>query len=144
MNRKKELLESYPAQADQIVRWGDMDALNHVNNIMYFRYFEAGRLEYLAKCGFDFKATLAVGPVLGETTCQFIIPVTFPDTLTVAIKVVDVKPDRITMEQVIYSEQHDAIAAKGSAVMVWFDYKKGCKAALSDEVIAAIQLLEKN
>ena len=38
--------QQYPVIVDDIVRWGDMDAFGHVNNTVYFRYFEQARIGY--------------------------------------------------------------------------------------------------
>ena len=43
----------HPVAVDRPVRWGDMDAFQHVNNTVYFRWFECARLEYFQAVGFD-------------------------------------------------------------------------------------------
>ncbi|MFT5386550.1 MAG: acyl-CoA thioester hydrolase, partial [Saprospiraceae bacterium] len=45
----KELLKEFPAITEIKVRWGEMDAANHVNNVMYFRWAETARFEYFEK-----------------------------------------------------------------------------------------------
>lgn len=45
----KELLDDYPVIVDFPIAWGDMDAFQHVNNIMYFKYFESARISYFER-----------------------------------------------------------------------------------------------
>ena len=44
-----ELLAGFPVIVEQAVVWGDMDSYSHVNNVVYFRYFENARLEYFRR-----------------------------------------------------------------------------------------------
>ena len=46
------LLAGFPVILELPVQWGEMDAYGHVNNTVFFRYFESARMEYLRKCGF--------------------------------------------------------------------------------------------
>ncbi len=45
------MLSAYPVVVDVVVRWGDMDALGHVNNIVFLQYFETARIAYLERAG---------------------------------------------------------------------------------------------
>lgn len=92
------LLEEFPVITEIKVAWGEMDALQHVNNVVYFRYFETARLEYFAQINLmdELKKT-QIGPVLSDTQCRYRIPVTYPDTLLIGSKVTQVGEDRFTM-----------------------------------------------
>ena len=64
------------------VQWGDMDAFQHVNNTVYFRYFENARLEYFRRPGwFEFERATGIGPILASTQARFRRPLTYPDTI---------------------------------------------------------------
>ena len=74
----------YPVTIEVPVAWGEMDAFQHVNNIVYFRYFESARIAYFDKIGiWEFMEADGVGPILASTRCSFKIPLAFPDTVTV-------------------------------------------------------------
>ncbi|PSW19896.1 acyl-CoA thioesterase [Photobacterium sanctipauli] len=131
----KDLLDGYPVITQIPVAWGEMDALNHVNNVVYFRYFETARLEYFSHIGMmEELARTQVGPVLSETSCRYKLPITYPDTLHVGSRVVEMQDDRIIMEYAIYSEKLGAISTIGTAKGVMFDFKKNRKAGVSESV----------
>ncbi|MBW3695977.1 acyl-CoA thioesterase [Vibrio sp. T187] len=134
------LLSDYPVITEIPVAWGEMDALNHVNNAVYFRYFETARLDFFKRVELmEEMAITKVGPVLGDTYCKYRLPVTYPDTLLVGSKVTDVQEDRFTMEYAIVSKKQNQITTTGSATIVMFDFASNQKALLSIRLNAAIQ-----
>ncbi|MCB0189927.1 MAG: acyl-CoA thioesterase [Caldilineaceae bacterium] len=138
-----ELLAAYPITLAIRVAWGDMDAFQHVNNTIYFRYFESARIAYLERLGVaDFIATSGVGPILHSVNCRFRLPVTYPDTVHVGVRVTALGADRMVMDQCLVSERHGKIAAQGNAITVTYDYGRGVKAPLPTVVRNAIFDLE--
>lgn len=110
---------------DYPIRWGDMDAYGHVNNTFYFLYVQEARFDMLTSQGVKID-TLGVAPVLAETSCKFIRPVTFPETLRINTYLVDVKGKKVFFEHEIKSNTNDeVIYAVMSAVIVWFDFQSG-------------------
>jgi acyl-CoA thioester hydrolase len=134
------LLEGFPVVVPVAVAWGEMDAFGHVNNVVYFRYFENARIEYLVRIGFA--DARQVGPILASTHCRFRLPLTYPDQLQVGIRSTDVADDRFTFEYRLVSERHGAVAAEGGGVIVSYDYQGGRKAPLPSSVRRAIEELE--
>lgn len=137
------LLEGFPIVTEIPVAWGEMDALQHVNNVTYFRYFETARIDYFKHI--DLMENIAitqVGPVVAETSCRYKMPVTFPDTLLVGTKITDLQDDRFTMKYQIVSKKLNKITTLGSATVVMFDFKTNQKANLTPEILATIQQLE--
>ena len=125
------------------VAWGDMDAFAHVNNTVYFRWFESARIAYFHALGFsDRRETSDIGPILASTHCRFRIPVTFPDRVEVGARVTDVGSDRFTMEYRAVSERHGAVAAEGGGLIVAYDYASGSKALLPENVRMRIRELD--
>ncbi len=120
-----------------------MDAFQHVNNVTYFRYFESARIAYLARLAVaDFITTSGVGPILHSVNCRFRIPLTYPDTVHVGIRVMKMGSDRFVMDQCLVSAAQQQVAAQGDAIIVTYDYRCGAKAALPAAVRAAILALE--
>lgn len=139
----QQFLASFPVLMDLSIRWGDMDAFNHVNNVTYLRYFECARIAYFEALDIEEYASLSgIGPILGYTTCKFIFPLTYPDTLSVGARTVKIEVDRYHQEYVVYSPRHDRIAAKGTGVIVNYDYDKGEKAALPECIKNKLEVLE--
>lgn len=139
----KELLKGYPVITEIPVAWGEMDALNHVNNVVYFRYFETARLDYFRKVALmEEMHKTGIGPVLSETTCRYKLPVTYPDTLLVGSRVSELKDDRFTMEYEIVSKKLGAVTTNGSAQVVMFDFNTNKKANLPSQLVDSIQAIE--
>ena len=87
------------------VAWGEMDAYGHVNNTVYFRYFEQARIAYLERIGFTDEALRGgVGPILASTHCRFRHPLRYPDRVLSATRVTEVAEDRFVMEYRVVSD----------------------------------------
>ena len=138
-----EVLKEFPVTLWLMVQWGEMDAYQHVNNTVYFRYFESARVLYLQKIGFeDYSRTGGIGPILGYTQCKFLKPLTYPDQVIVGARTLELREDRFIMELKIYSEKLGKLAAVGTADMVAFDYRENRKARLPDAIRKRIEELE--
>ena len=135
-------LDAYPVVVSIPVAWGEMDALGHVNNIIYFRYFETARMIYLERAGLiDIMKASGIGPILAKTSCTYKVPVYYPDTLAVGARVATIGNTHFNMEYVVVSEK-SGTAAFGDGVIVTFDYKQNKKASVPEAVIRAIEGLE--
>ncbi len=140
----ESLLNDYPVVTEIPVAWGEMDALNHVNNAVYFRYFETARLDYFSHVQLmEDMAETKVGPVLGETYCRYKLPVTYPDTLLVGSRVTEVEKDRFKMEYQIVSKKLGKVTTTGSATIVMFDFVSNQKAYMPTKLINAIENMAK-
>ena len=137
---KHELLAGFPIVVEIPIAWGDMDAFGHVNNIMFFRYFETARIEFLYRTGFRGDDGRP-GPILASTQCRFRRPLEFPDTVLVGVRVAELAEDRFTHEYRIVSVKADEVAAEGNGVVVAYDYAARAKTVIPDDVRAKIQAL---
>src|SRR5262245_11332785 len=121
-------LASFPVVITVPVAWGEMDAFQHVNNSVYFRYFESARIAYFERLQFmDLMQTTGVGPILASTQCRFRIPLTYPDTMRVGAKITDIADDRFVMRYAVVSQRLQKIAAEGEGVIVSFNYRENQK-----------------
>jgi len=133
----------WPSELTVPVAWGDMDAFAHVNNVVYFRWFETGRIDYFRKIRFiEHLEADGVGPILAHTECRFRAPLTFPDQVTVRTRVSDVGVDRFVMRYEVISHRLGRVAAEGSGKIVCYDYRAGAKCPLPDALRARIEALE--
>jgi acyl-CoA thioester hydrolase len=112
-------------QIDIPLRWGDMDAMGHLNNVMYFRLMEEARIRWFAELGF---ATGPAGeaPILAHAACDFVKAMTYPGTARVRQRVT--RLGRSSVELSIHIERSDepgAACATGRTVIVWYDYRAG-------------------
>jgi acyl-CoA thioester hydrolase len=138
-----ELLAHCPVVIEIQVAWGEMDSFQHVNNIVYFRYFESARIAYFERLKLmEFMNETGIGPILASVQCKFKIPLTYPDTVSVGTRISKVEPDRFVMEYYVVSQQHQKIAAEGEGIVVSFNYRENKKAPLPEEVKQRIAALE--
>jgi len=94
-----ELLAAYPFTLTLRVAWGDMDAYQHVNNTLYFRYFESARIAYMDQLAVaGFMSNRGIGPILHSINCRFRLPVTYPDTVVIGVRVTEIAEDRFIMD----------------------------------------------
>ncbi|MBF0120076.1 MAG: acyl-CoA thioesterase [Desulfobacterales bacterium] len=122
-----------------------MDAFQHVNNIVYFRYFESARIVYFEKIDvLEQMANTGIGPILASTQCKFKIPLTYPDTISIGAKVSKIEEYSFIMEYAVISHKHNKIAAEGEAVIVAYDYKEKKKTTVPNVLKEKILSLEKS
>ena len=137
------LLSDFSVVIELPVVWGEMDAYGHVNNIIYFRYFESVRIAYFEHMEFmEFKNNTGIGPILAQTSCRFKIPLAYPDPVKVGARVPSINSDRFEMEYKIVSKKHQSVAATGDGLIVCFNYSENKKVPLPDDLIKKIREIE--
>jgi acyl-CoA thioester hydrolase len=138
------MLEDFPVVVQQSVVWGEMDAFQHVNNVVYFRYFENVRIEYFQQIGWtELQKATGQGPILASIEGRFKRPLNFPDTITIGARVLHpLGVDRLTMEYAIASAQRNAIVTEGKSLIVSYDYFQLQKVPLPEAVRQRILELE--
>ena len=105
------------------IRWGDMDAMGHVNNTIYFRYMEIVRLEWLHAIGGPPDPN-GCGPVIVNAFCTFIRQLEYPGEILARHYVAN--PGRSSFDTYVTMERTDRpgeIDAEGGATAVWTDFK---------------------
>ena len=114
------------------MRWGDMDALGHMNNTVYFRCLEQARISWFDGLDIDY-AKLKEAPILGNVSCRFRIPVVYPADLVISLHAGKPRTSSFTLTSTI-SDEADAsrIYATGEAVMVWIDLADGKSRPIPD------------
>lgn len=138
-----ELLHDFPVRIQIPIAWGEMDAFQHINNVVYFRYFESARIAYFDAIEMMYvMETTGVGPILAETHCRFRIPLTFPDTVMVGARVRSLVTQGFTMQYAVASRRHGKLAAEGEGRIVTIDYSTGGKADVPEAVRERILALE--
>ncbi len=116
------------------IRWGDMDAMSHVNNTVYFRYLETCRIDWLHAIGCQ-PDPLGEGPVIVNAFCNFYKQLEYPGDLRVKMFVSD--PGRTTFETwatIERADQPGEIYAAGGATTMWVNFPKQKAHTLPDWV----------
>ena len=117
------------------VTWGEMDAFNHVNNTVYFRYFENARIKHFEDLNFmEYMKRGGIGPILAETSCRFKAPVTYPDTVHVGLKVEELTANEFSQFYTVVSEKMNCVVAEGRGRVVCFDYANSRRADFPTEL----------
>lgn len=117
-----------------------MDAFQHVNNTVYFRYFERARFAYFDELGLmkELKKT-GIGPILASSQCRFRTPLTHPDRIRIGTCITDLKPDRFLMKYAVYSLKEKCIAAEGDGFIIYFDYNNNQKTEIPAKLFRTLQ-----
>ncbi len=125
------------------VAWGEQDAFGHLNNVVYFRFFESVRMHYLDRIGvLRSHNEKGMGVILASTTCDFKKPIEWPAQLTVRCGCTAVGNTSFTMAYEIADAQR-AIVATGTSVQVMFDYRQQVKTRIPDAIRAAIDEVQR-
>jgi acyl-CoA thioester hydrolase len=102
-------------------RWMDNDAYAHVNNVVYYAWFDTVVNEHLIReGGLDIAHSPAIGLVV-ETHCRFFAPLAFPDAVDAGMAVTRLGRSSVTYSIGLFREDDDAAAAAGRFVHVWVD-----------------------
>lgn len=106
------------------IRWGDMDAMGHVNNTVYFRYLETARIDWFRVIGCEVNPR-GEGAVIINAFCTFHKQLEYPGDIVVKMYVSDV--GRTSFESWATIERPDTpgvVFASGGATTVWVDFPK--------------------
>ena len=120
------------------IRWGDMDAMGHVNNTVYFRYMEMVRIEWMRAVGCD-PDPQGQGPVIVNAFCNFYRQLEYPGDVRVKLYVSD--PGRTTFETWCTMERTDqpgVVCAEGGATTIWVDFPQQKAETLPDWMRALV------
>lgn len=112
----------YPHFAPIQTRWMDNDVYGHVNNVVYYSYFDTVVNGYLLEAGL---LTIGDSEVIGlvvETQCRYFAPVAFPDRLEGGLRVSKLGTSSVRYELGIFPEGADAPIAEGHFVHVYVDH----------------------
>lgn len=123
-------------------RWGDMDALGHVNNARFFTYDESVRLDYFQQLMRDDpKFWNEYGLILAHIEADFIAQLKPPAELDIGFRIAKVGRTSLGTEAAMFLGEQLIAVTRG--VLVWFDYRAGTPLPVPDEVKAKILKLEK-
>jgi acyl-CoA thioester hydrolase len=120
-------------------RWMDNDVYGHVNNVVYYSYFDTVVNEYLVSSGsLDIEKSRVIGLVV-ETRCRFFKPITFPDTVHAGLRVARLGNSSVRYEIGLFRNNEDSAAAQGHFVHVYVDREGRRPAALPPEMREALE-----
>lgn len=108
---------------DMATRWNDNDQLGHVNNVIYYSYFEACVVNFVqTECDNDWMKSPCL-PYAAETSCRFIRPVAFPSHLNVGLSIPHIGRTSVKYSLALFVEGEEQASATSEWVHVWVDRK---------------------
>src|SRR5262245_59423288 len=126
---------------DWPVQWGDQDLFGHVNNVIYFRWFETARVDYLQRLGLArLHGSEDHGPILAHIGCNFQRQLEYPDIVRIGTRITRVGRTSMTIEHALWSTVHNmALVADSTSTIVVFDYRAQRPIPVSDEIRQKIE-----
>ena len=129
------------------VQWGEMDAFNHVNNVMYIRWCETARIalfrELWGDKGINMKEILegnGVGPILANFNINYRLPLTYPDEVIIHTQVSQIGNTSFKLKQALFSKKlGNTLVADATSVVVMVNYKTGDKYTLNQNIISELE-----
>ena len=123
-------------------RWSDNDVYGHVNNVVYYSYFDTVVNRWLIEAGaLDIHGGSVIGLVV-ETQCHYFAPLTFPQTLDAGLRVAHLGRSSVRYEVGLYAHGDAQCAAAGHFVHVYVDRASRKPVALPASVRAALAPLQ--
>ncbi|MCO5100417.1 MAG: acyl-CoA thioesterase [Burkholderiaceae bacterium] len=120
------------------IRWGDMDAMGHVNNTVYFRYMEQVRISWFDSLGFRPEAS-GEGPLIVNASCTFARELRYPGEVVCRQYVGAIGRSSVeTYVDMLRGDEPGVVYASGAAKVVWVDYAKKKSAPLPEAARAAM------
>lgn len=122
-------------------RWMDNDSYGHVNNVVYYSYFDTAVNEHLIRAG---GLDIARDPVVGyvvETSCRFVRPLSFPELIEAGLRVTRLGASSVTYAIGLFRVAEADAVAQGRFVHVWVDRATSRSAPVPDKIRAALVAL---
>lgn len=113
------------------IRWGDMDAMGHINNTVYFRFMEQARIEWMASLGYGVDVGVE-GPVIANASCNFRVPLAYPGDVEVRFYLGTAGRSSLPTYYEMALRGSSDIAADGEAKLVWISRATGKSIPLPD------------
>lgn len=122
-------------------RWADNDAYRHVNNVVYYSFFDTAVNRLLIEAGvLDLESSPVVGWVV-ETQCRYLAPIRFPDRVWVGLRVGRLGHSSVRYEVAVFRNEAQTASAEGHFVHVYVDRASNRPVPVPDAVCAVLRPL---
>ena len=133
--------QAYEVFRDITTRWMDDDIYGHVNNVVYYSWFDAAVNAHLIEQGvLDIHAGQTIGLVV-ETHCNYFAPLAFPQTVQAGIRVASIGSSSVRYEIGLFAQGDDLCAAKGHFIHVYVDRQTRRPVPLPDAFLTVLKAL---
>jgi acyl-CoA thioester hydrolase len=132
------LIEDYPHVQSITTRWMDNDAYGHVNNVVYYSWFDSVVNAFLVRAGvLDIEHGAVIGLVV-ETHCNYFRSVAFPEQIRAALRVAYLGRSSVRYEVGIFNYKDSSACAAGHFVHVYVDRASRRPSELPDKLRSAL------
>lgn len=133
---------AYRALRRITTRWMDNDVYGHVNNVVYYAWFDTAVNAHLIEQGaLDIHSGSTIGLVV-ETQCHYFAPIAFPQTVTAGLRVARIGQSSVRYEVGLFADDDERCAAKGHFVHVYVDRHSRRPTALPPRLLTVLQALQ--
>lgn len=132
-------LSDYPYHVEISSRWQDNDAYGHINNVMYYSFFDTAVNRFLIeKAGLDIHRGREIAYVV-SSQCQYIAPAAYPETIYVGLRVIKIGRSSVTYGLSVYAGESKRRVAHGQFVHVFVDRDSDKAVPISSQVKTALE-----
>lgn len=133
---------NYPVKLELRLDWSEMDLFGHINNVSYFKFIQASRVNYWETIGLtNLHNDMQTGPMLAATSCQFKKPLFYPGRITVEAGMREIRNTSFILQHRILNEQGE-LAAEAEDVIVMFNFQANEKVTFPEELLRKVEALE--
>lgn len=140
---EQETPHHFPVKLHLRLDWSEMDLFGHINNVMFFKFIQASRVNFWEHVGLmrDYYKD-KIGPILVSTGCQFSNPLFYPDNITIEVRKEFIKTTSIGLHHRILNGKNE-LSAEAHDVIVLYDFNKNQKVPIPDELRQAMEKIAK-
>ena len=133
---------AYPVFRSITTRWMDNDQYGHVNNVVYYSWFDTAVNAYLIEQGALDPLTSEVIGLIVETQCHYFAPLSFPQTIEAGIRVASRGRSSVRYEVGLFAQGAELTAARGHFIHVYVNRASNRPASLPEKLIAVLEPLQ--
>ena len=138
----RPLRSAFPHFTRITTRWGDNDSYGHVNNVVYYAFFDTAVNQHLIEQGvLDIKASEVIGLVV-ETQCQYFKSIGFPDVVNVGMVVRNLGRSSVKYEIGLFGNDQEEASALGTFIHVYVDRKSNRPVVIPETIRTALVQLQ--
>jgi len=141
--QQPETRDRYAEFVPIMTRWMDNDLYNHVNNVVYYSFFDTAVNGYMVQAGvLDLESSPVIGLVV-ETACQYFSPISFPDLVYCGLRVAHLGTSSVRFEIGVFRNEENVAAAQGHFVHVTCDRERHRPVPMPADMRAALEKLRR-
>jgi acyl-CoA thioester hydrolase len=127
-------MQDFNTQINIQLDWSEMDLFGHINNVAYFKYIQAARVNFCESAGINtHRADNPLSFAVASSSCNFKKPLFYPGSIVVKTKVEWIKNSSFQLKHIIINEAGE-LSAEGVDVLVLFDYSVNIKILIPEAV----------